>query len=1328
MRKLLLLLPAALPCLAAITNIQATGATPREVILRYVAPAPAACTMEVSESPAYVPLVNDVNTALFSGSNSDFRNGVQGKERTFIVGAAGTGINYAPYAANGVKTSRALQANTVHYYRLTCGADVATGTFQTANIATGDTFAAVTAPIDPAHIGDTAWPFIPWSGTGGVIDPITGVFSQPFRAMNERHAGADDPGVVGFSSVYDDSGNWTNKSNILADDSSLASVTTNDSIRFYTTVQQVLSTTNLVGLTLHVHGFVSNSSMRPEACLSIDGATCYGPWISVNGLPVGTLGAEVTAGDPSGGATPAMLSNWLNPNQAVPSQFDTSARTGLADNTGSTLYLRAYGSGRGSFDYRWTPGTHIIYDGIDYTVASVQSGSQLTLSSAPPNKVSKAWTAANFGFMIRRGSVAGTLAIDSVRFNYNLYATFQTNGGSGGGKQCTNKRFPEGWRIGGPAGSTLNAATNTAPIQLTFTSDMDFVTGDVIKVLDVPGNIAANGTWTVTGTGARTITLNGSDGTASGTYPSDVNYIASDLGSGIAWRVNATTGFLCSVTDGSSSAVLYWINPDTTPADIRYLGIGYTYIRGSSGVPGIGVLDEADVIPVVYNVYTINGKQELFRGRYKGNQQFGMFRSIGTDTSGAGPNSDIWAWISQTPSPSTLTDKFTAFDPTSTEQFFGINGAPKPGLLSLFGRAGGIQNSMGWLGIYDAVNNQVKALMNSWKNSNARFCGIHTPLPWPGADFYSFVPYELGGSDGGVQADWKGPYRLFPTSGALSATTSDCANQLAAIGASNPLNVTGNQCTTVTVTNTIPTTPSNFVPANDTRFNEGIRVGDQFGINTASGGPGGIGNYDNERMTLMGYSGTTLVFQRTAPIAHGSGWNVNEFCSVVPLWWDYTSAPHGQTGTDPYSQGINGIFNDPPFVEESHYFTRNGLSVADSVGAALFTSLTPPFTCSNTAGASAPYSYRNYPWPNHVTAPTSAYGCVQGNPEFDGHTGNGNGEYLEKHPSPIDNQAINSSFLDARPYQAIPQWQQTVTKIGTYVYKVTNFGEFQAFDEKRNKLYITIGKRTAYDVSAAGFTLPDNTAYNYTYCLVHVNGECWASSLPGEVYVNAPYVSVVPLGWGFNPGEYRCNVKGELWSDLQLNDICVAVQSPYAEYAVQYSASHDPYNTGARKLTAGLNMPRTSNNLWTVPPMPNGDWLISWGGLINEGARYLSSLVKVPPYPGPQRGINRGSWIPVPVKLAGVPAGTNNVVVEFGYDPGFHCTTRQETCVANAAGIAPAVYYYATSDTYAGLSCASGCTPVIPALAQRVMWYRVKYRDAGNSVIKTGDVQTLATP
>jgi hypothetical protein len=172
---LLGLLLAAPLSFGAINNVRVTDATPREVILRYVAPTPAACTVEVSESPAYTPLVNDVDPTLFTGANSDFRNGTQGRERFLVIGAAGKGITYAPVSTDGIKRSRALQTNTLHYYRLTCGTDTATGSFRTANIAPGDTFPGTPIPIDPARLGEIGWPFIPWTGTGTVIDPVTGV-------------------------------------------------------------------------------------------------------------------------------------------------------------------------------------------------------------------------------------------------------------------------------------------------------------------------------------------------------------------------------------------------------------------------------------------------------------------------------------------------------------------------------------------------------------------------------------------------------------------------------------------------------------------------------------------------------------------------------------------------------------------------------------------------------------------------------------------------------------------------------------------------------------------------------------------------------------------------------------------------------------------------------------------------------------------------------------------------------------------------------------------------------------------------------------------------
>ncbi len=63
MRKLLWLL--ALPLAGAVDNLRVVGVTPTQAVIAYSAPSSAACTLEVSESASYTPLVHDVDTTLF---------------------------------------------------------------------------------------------------------------------------------------------------------------------------------------------------------------------------------------------------------------------------------------------------------------------------------------------------------------------------------------------------------------------------------------------------------------------------------------------------------------------------------------------------------------------------------------------------------------------------------------------------------------------------------------------------------------------------------------------------------------------------------------------------------------------------------------------------------------------------------------------------------------------------------------------------------------------------------------------------------------------------------------------------------------------------------------------------------------------------------------------------------------------------------------------------------------------------------------------------------------------------------------------------------------
>ena len=130
---------------------------------------------------------------------------------------------------------------------------------------------------------------------------------------------------------------------------------------------------------------------------------------------------------------------------------------------------------------------------------------------------------------------------------------------------------------------------------------------------------------------------------------------------------------------------------------------------------------------------------------------------------------------------------------------------------------------------------------------------------------------------------------------------------------------------------------------------------------------------------------------------------------------------------------------------------------------------------------------------------------------------------------------------------------------------------------------------------------------------------------------------------------------------------------------------------------------------------------------------------KVPPFP-PTDSVVRSTFQPIPVKLT-PPAGlaVNNAVVQFGYtengSPGqFNCTSRQEKCLATAATVPAVPFQFASEGAggveagVSGVQCANGCSVAIPAISQRILYYQVKYRDASNNTVATGQIQMVAVP
>jgi hypothetical protein len=253
---------------------------------------------------------------------------------------------------------------------------------------------------------------------------------------------------------------------------------------------------------------------------------------------------------------------------------------------------------------------------------------------------------------------------------------------------------------------------------------------------------------------------------------------------------------------------------------------------------------------------------------------------------------------------------------------------------------------------------------------------------------------------------------------------------------------------------------------------------------------------------------------------------------------------------------------------------------------------------------------------------------------------------------------------------------------------------------------------------ATGDVITDATPY--TFCAANAANECRTGAAAGDAYVSCPGLSSPTCGSGANSiciGDWPFNGMNIVQWGFGANREG-AVDSGYGQgYGAGYS----------RVLGRGWSIRETAL-MWNVKSLSYGDWAIAQ---FPHPERIDLWMVKIPTYP-PKDSVARSTFIPVPVRLT-PPAGmgVHNAVVEFGYTPTFRCTTRDEACFANLASVNESNPFVWPSDvggesSVTGLACGSGCTVVIPALSQRVLYYRWKYRDAGGAVLSAGGMQVYA--
>ena len=273
MRKRILILTILLggmepAALAVVNNVRVMGVTHAQAMLGYTAPSEAACTVEISKQPSFTPLAHDVDPALFAGAGND---GGGGRARLFNIGkmTVGTGLDSKNY-------SRALQTATVHYYRITCGTDVLTGTFETRNLPLGMTY----VPNQPVDGTSGLWlqPTISYTDrTQEIVDPITGVLLK--RLILPR----DEIYEYDFADASAGAGAaWTTPNNIAgAPDGSFASYSGTAQeklvVNLRTAFQSVGLGFDFISVKFKGFGSGASSAQRTiQVCISTDNTTCEG--------------------------------------------------------------------------------------------------------------------------------------------------------------------------------------------------------------------------------------------------------------------------------------------------------------------------------------------------------------------------------------------------------------------------------------------------------------------------------------------------------------------------------------------------------------------------------------------------------------------------------------------------------------------------------------------------------------------------------------------------------------------------------------------------------------------------------------------------------------------------------------------------------------------------------------------------------------------------------------------------------------------------------------------------------------------------------------------
>jgi len=1271
------------------SNLRVTGSTPTQIVIEYDVPGPAACSVEVSESSGYSPLVHDVNASLFAGADLDLSRPdtiVDGAHRTVIAGKVGRYYQ----DAQGVWRSRALHAETTHYVRVNCGGAAATsGT--TGIPPRGQT--AFTEALPAVGAFRYQKPSLSPMFQTSYNDPETGVALQSYYASVMKAAFAGSTGATGvpFGLAENANSGWvasdggTLVNAISADDDIYAQyggtagdwlflgLGDNNYNKFpsnSTFTSNELSYQN-VKLRLDCTGAGCGAGIAVEVCLVTDRDPTH--CIQTKTITATTTEQEITLCQTAPCLAAAVPGDIWSPD--IISRDDWALGVGRLYNTSADYTILLF-TNQADCD-RLRSGDLITWWNDQFSVSYQPRVTGTSCGANPPSvTVNSAFPADNngasgvpfryptgiannerFGFLVRKrdNTANATLRLDRGLWRAASYIGGSLASGSGGfNKRCQGVKTTNGYNLCA-AGDLLYAVKERTDGSL----DMKFL-GTAIALLGrFPALTDDNGAAVYFGNGSSDLSWSDTEaGVFFIEYQMNVNSPASGAtGLGIA-KVTLTHPEIACGDPGTTCPMA---QPDTFEFD------GMWPIPEMTAVPLTTCLNSCASDT---DDYSIAGQVKRLVPGY----DFARFRTPSLTAvqgnhivlSSREGNQDSFA-------------HFFAFD---------------------VGNGGTCQ--VNYVGNHPGpfANQQVFAWNPNFATRGGRWGVSHTHQPVLYSDAFTII-----------ESSSKCQYQVTMTNGLPTCSKSGAGNCGPCPGISlDGVDYTGkNWCANINLTSSWDpawgSQPAAFADGDPVNVTQGpdcnnnyhylqkLEVGDQII-------QGSIGSSNEEVLKLIQRnSKNSWVVERGChfdqsyafPKTQGAGlmWNTN-----TQAHNSYQCAM-GQMDF-PYSQ-IWDFKRDPLAADTSisdyqnHAFTAGNYRAFPDyfVQSVDFTDWNAVKTLSPRSSLSLPLSFAGVPSI-----------C--------------NGNECEKHPSYVNSASANavnrSWFLDAHPLLFFYDSSVPVhTNVTGDLWKVGGPGG-RTFDPKLFPQGGFLGAYPFVNVSGPGSSIGGTIADRGKFCIAQAANECRTGSSTGDMYFNGPLDQALA----------RCRGV-EFWSG-QI-DACFGNLPSMGASVAQWQL---PAVNTVRLLRDQFrpllrHWAYRESGTDNAKALPDGNHAL---------LRFSPLYTKLPTWPGVD-SVARDTFVGWQAPVQTPPSGTSRVLVKFGYDENFRCSgNRAEACYAGGAILNTSnPFLWATElGASSGSTCSGGCSIAVPAVSGRVVRYQVLFRDVSGNTLFASSVRTLAVP